>query len=197
MPTVHVEIFVYKFSWILWYVCLLSMKIIHNNSLAYLANLTMIVPTMPPWPQKLIPHKFFGNQKTRKINPQNLIRIQYMVDFHRPGHAKWVCNYWHTYCSICSMVWSLHGYSFFGTQQGQLSLLGDTPPWPFPLHSTPSHLLLLTCELSKVLKYQLAASAEDTIALSPVKSYSYRQLLLHIYVSSPGNCDGLNYIFLG
>ena len=37
----------------------------------------MIVPTTPPWPRNLIPHKFSCQPRTRKFYPRNLIRIRY------------------------------------------------------------------------------------------------------------------------
>ena len=40
----------------------------------------MLLPTTPPWPQKLMPHKFSCQPKTRKFNPQNLVCVRYTMN---------------------------------------------------------------------------------------------------------------------
>ena len=37
------------------------------QTITYLENPTMNVPTTPPLPRKLIPHEFFANQKHEKL----------------------------------------------------------------------------------------------------------------------------------
>ena len=47
-------------------------KLIHHEN-NYLAYLTTIVPTTPPWPRILIFHEFSCQPKTQKLYPRNLI----------------------------------------------------------------------------------------------------------------------------